>query len=232
MSLRLLPAFGMDNDDDDDGNFTKWMSSYWGHGAEVGPNRERKRSFRRSAKTHHDRRASLPTVSQLDAMKLNRLHAATTAPSPSHIRPREEKVEVRTHQRARRVSSADNTQSKSAIQENRITTIPEITESFEKRLCLHDKKTAALNDDKKSCLICHEDIRKNGGGVQKLQFMHHLHKEVVRRLQHPRPRSGSEAAVFQAGRLSDERRKSADGNISMEKELRTPQRQSSLRRHR
>lgn len=62
MSLRLLPAFVMDNDDDDDGNFTKWMSSYWGHGAEVGPNRERKRSFRRSAKTHHDRRASLPTV--------------------------------------------------------------------------------------------------------------------------------------------------------------------------
>lgn len=61
MSLRLLPAF-MDNDDDDDGNFTKWMSSYWGHGAEVGANRERKRSFRRSTKTHHDRRASLPTV--------------------------------------------------------------------------------------------------------------------------------------------------------------------------
>lgn len=62
MSLRLLPAFGVDNDDDDDGNFTKWMSSYWGHGAEVGQNRERKRSFRRSAKKHHDRRASLPTV--------------------------------------------------------------------------------------------------------------------------------------------------------------------------
>lgn len=85
--------------------------------------------------------------SQLDAMKLNRLHAATTAPSPSHIRPREEKVEVRTHQRARRVSSADNTHPKSAIQENRITTIPEMTESFERRLCLHDRKTLALVSD-------------------------------------------------------------------------------------
>lgn len=82
--------------------------------------------------------------SQLDAMKLNRLHAATTAPSPSHIRAREEKVELRTHQRARRVSSADNTHPKSAIQENRITTIPEITESFERRLCLHDRKTLSL----------------------------------------------------------------------------------------
>uniref|UniRef100_A0A3Q1E973 Uncharacterized protein n=1 Tax=Acanthochromis polyacanthus TaxID=80966 RepID=A0A3Q1E973_9TELE len=28
---------------DDDGNFTKWMSSYWGHGAESGHSRERKR---------------------------------------------------------------------------------------------------------------------------------------------------------------------------------------------
>uniref|UniRef100_A0A3P8V9Z8 Uncharacterized protein n=1 Tax=Cynoglossus semilaevis TaxID=244447 RepID=A0A3P8V9Z8_CYNSE len=36
MSLRLLPAFSTDNEDDDDGNFTKWMSSYWGHGAEGG----------------------------------------------------------------------------------------------------------------------------------------------------------------------------------------------------
>uniref|UniRef100_A0A3B4TB24 Uncharacterized protein n=1 Tax=Seriola dumerili TaxID=41447 RepID=A0A3B4TB24_SERDU len=46
---------------DDDGNFTKWMSSYWGHGAEGGHSRERKRSFRRPAKALADRRASLPT---------------------------------------------------------------------------------------------------------------------------------------------------------------------------
>ncbi|XP_041646432.1 leukemia NUP98 fusion partner 1 [Cheilinus undulatus] len=144
MSLRLLPAIIMDNDEDDDGNFTKWMSSYWGHGAETGHSRERKRSFRRPAKAHADRRASLPTVSQLDAMKLNRLHAATMAPAPSHIKPREEKGEVRTHQRARRASSDDNSRVKTAPQENRIGTIPELTESFEKRLFLHDKKTTSL----------------------------------------------------------------------------------------
>uniref|UniRef100_A0A3Q3QVQ5 Uncharacterized protein n=1 Tax=Monopterus albus TaxID=43700 RepID=A0A3Q3QVQ5_MONAL len=47
---------------DDDGNFTKWMSSYWGHGADPGNSRDRKRSFRRPTKAHVDRRASLPTV--------------------------------------------------------------------------------------------------------------------------------------------------------------------------
>lgn len=77
-------------------------------------------------------------------MKLNRLHAATMAPSPSHVRTREEKgADVRAHQRARRSNSDDNGRSKSALAENRITTIPEITESFERRLCLRNKKAAS-----------------------------------------------------------------------------------------
>uniref|UniRef100_A0A669B6P6 Uncharacterized protein n=1 Tax=Oreochromis niloticus TaxID=8128 RepID=A0A669B6P6_ORENI len=47
---------------DDDSNFTKWMSSYWGHGPDAVHSRERKRSFRRPSKTQVDRRASLPTA--------------------------------------------------------------------------------------------------------------------------------------------------------------------------
>ncbi|XP_044216534.1 leukemia NUP98 fusion partner 1 isoform X1 [Thunnus albacares] len=232
MSLRLLPAIIMDNDEDDDGNFTKWMSSYWGHGAESGHSRDRKRSFRRPAKTQVDRRGSLPTVSQLDAMKLNRLHAATMAPTPSHLKTREEKGEVRPHQRARRASSDDNSRPKSAIPENRITTIPELTESFEKRLYLRDKRAASLNDDDKLCLICHEDMRKNGGTVQELHCTHRFHKEAARRLGQCRPRSSSEAADGQVPRFSGERRRSVDGPISVEKEQHTPRRQLSLRRHR
>uniref|UniRef100_A0A673MWV9 Leukemia NUP98 fusion partner 1 n=1 Tax=Sinocyclocheilus rhinocerous TaxID=307959 RepID=A0A673MWV9_9TELE len=50
----------MDNDEDDDGNFTKWMSSYWGHGEEHA--KERKRSFRRPLRNKADRRASLPCM--------------------------------------------------------------------------------------------------------------------------------------------------------------------------
>ncbi|XP_045906281.1 leukemia NUP98 fusion partner 1 [Micropterus dolomieu] len=179
MSLRLLPAFITDNDEDDDGNFTKWMSSYWGHGAEAGHSRDRKRSFRRPSKTQVDRRASLPTVSQLDAMKLNRLHAATMAAAGSHIKNREDKGEVRPHQRARRASSDDNSRPKSAIPENRISTIPELTESFGRRLCLRDKKTT--NDDDRLCLICHEDMQKSGGGVQELHCTHRFHKECMDR---------------------------------------------------
>ncbi len=56
--------------------------------------------------------------------------------------------------------------------------------------------------------------------------------KAARRLEHCRPRSGSEAAACQVRRLSDERRKSTDGEISTEKEQHTPRRQLSLRRHR
>ncbi|XP_020487018.1 leukemia NUP98 fusion partner 1 isoform X1 [Labrus bergylta] len=231
MSLRLLPAIIMDNDEDDDGNFTKWMSSYWGHSSETGHSRERKRSFRRPAKTQGDRRASLPTVSQLDAMKLNRLHAAAMAPSPSHIKSRE-KGEVRPHQRARRSSSDDNSRGNSALQEIRFGTIPELTESFEKRLFLRDKRTTSLNDEDKLCLICHEDIRKSGGGIQELHCTHSFHKEGAHRLEQSRPCSSSEAAACQGRRPSGERRRSEDGPITMEKAPNTPRRQLSLRRHR
>lgn len=34
------------------------------------------------------------------------------------------------------------------------------------------------NGDNKLCLICHEDIWRNGGGVQELRCMQRFHKEV------------------------------------------------------
>lgn len=172
------------------------------------------------------------------------------------------------------------------------------------------------NDEDKLCLICHEDMRRSGGGVQELHCSHRFHKEVkhltlhvsstlclhrpdfpiarqslhvqpnpsmshlrpavhagcsflnmhdvkrdennppapetlsvegqltdrdvsvwwllkaARRSEESRPRSGSEAATCQVRRPSDERRKSADGPIYMQKEQQTPRRQLSLRRHR
>lgn len=58
-------------------------------------------------------------------------------------------------------------------------------------------------------------------------------QKVARKLEQCRPRSGSEAATgLMVRRPSDERRKSMDGPISVEKEEHTPRRQLSLRRHR
>ncbi|KAL7832718.1 hypothetical protein SRHO_G00297360 [Serrasalmus rhombeus] len=193
----------MDNDEDDDGNFTKWMSSYWGHGAGEEPAKERKRSFRRPARSTADRRASLPCMvgsqrhqgeeSQLEAMKLKQFQAATMPPAPIHIKTREEK-EVRPHPHARRVSSDESSWTKGGP-EGRICTIPELAESFERRLRLRNQKIMSLSDADSVCLICHELCTRGGGGggggAHELHCSHRFHKEGRRSEPGGRPRSGS-----------------------------------------
>ena len=64
-------------------------------------------------------------------MRLSRLHAGAVA---------EGRDGARSHPRARRASSDDNSRAgHPVIPESRITTIPELTESFEKRLSLGKK---------------------------------------------------------------------------------------------
>ncbi|CAB1314430.1 unnamed protein product [Coregonus sp. 'balchen'] len=93
------------------------------------------------------------------------------APTPVHMKSLEKKgSEVRNHPRARRVSSDENNRVKSAIPETRITTIPELAESFNRRMRLHNKKRDVDS---------HEDMcNGGGGGVQELQCSHRFHKEV------------------------------------------------------
>ncbi|XP_016337354.1 leukemia NUP98 fusion partner 1-like isoform X2 [Sinocyclocheilus anshuiensis] len=164
----------MDNDEDDDGNFTKWMSSYWGHGVGEEHAKDRKRSFRRSSRNKADRRASLPCMSQLEAMQANHFHANTMAPGPVHLKGREEK-EVHSHPRARRMSSDENSRTKVVGPECHISTIPELTECLEKRLRFNNQK----GDADSICLICHEELWNGRGGIQELHCGHHFHKECI-----------------------------------------------------
>lgn len=176
MALRLLPAIINDNDEDDDGNFTNWMSSYWGHGAQNKHPKERKHSFRRPPKSKADRRSSLPCMSQLDAMQMTRLQSASVG--PIH-KPREDK-ELRVHPRAQRTFSDENSRQKTSLPESRITTIPELAESFERRLRFHHKKVTSLSDADNLCLVCHGDMRKEGGeAVHELYCAHCFHKECM-----------------------------------------------------
>ncbi|XP_066519653.1 leukemia NUP98 fusion partner 1 [Hoplias malabaricus] len=211
----------MDNDEDDDGNFTKWMSSFWGHGASKEPSKERKRSFHRPARSYADRRASLPCMSQLEAMKLKSLNPTTMAPASVYLKNREEK-EVRPHPRARRVSSDESSRTKGGP-ENRICTIPELAESFEKRLRFRNQK---IIDADSVCLICHEELCNGGGigGTYELHCSHRYHKDQRRSDPGGRPRSGSSTGVC-------ERRKEVPFCVGQE-EYRIPRRQLSLRRQR
>ncbi|XP_062854231.1 leukemia NUP98 fusion partner 1 [Trichomycterus rosablanca] len=142
LSLRLLPALIADNDEDDDGNFTKWMSSYWGHGAGNDHAKDRRRSFRRSTCSTTDRRASLPCMSQLEAMQL-KLHSGNTASAPVHLKSHKEK-EVRTHPHARRVASDEYAQAKTGGTGYQRNTDPELSESFQRVLRLRNHRIMSL----------------------------------------------------------------------------------------
>ncbi|XP_030227730.1 leukemia NUP98 fusion partner 1 [Gadus morhua] len=232
MSLRLLPAFAMDNDDDDDGNFTNWMSSYWGHGSEGHAARENKRSFRKTSRSQTDRRASLPCVSQLDAVRLSRLHAGALGASASVHSSRpggENRDGARPPTRARRASSDEISRAHVVIPESRIPTIPtipELTESFDKRFSLGKKTQVSLNESDSVCLICAEELRSGRTGVLEVHCKHRFHREASR---HGRLRSSSSAAAeCDAWRSAKEECRRA----SKETDCLMPHRQFSLRRHR
>ncbi|XP_073726399.1 leukemia NUP98 fusion partner 1 [Misgurnus anguillicaudatus] len=208
----------MDNEEDDDGNFTKWMSSYWGHGVREDHAKARKRSFVRHSRIRADRRASLPCVSQLEAMQ-SQMHVNSL--THAHLMSREEK-EVRSHPRARRVSSDEN-RSKVAGSECHIPTIPELAESLEKRLRFHNKKVISTVDTNSLCLICHDELRNGRGGIQDLHCTH-FHKEAKWLEHDARPRSGSSAAACERG--------SEMPFCHGQEEYRLPRRQLSLRRQR
>ncbi|XP_051996494.1 uncharacterized protein LOC127653756, partial [Xyrauchen texanus] len=222
LSLRLLPAIFIDNEDDDDGNFTKWMSSYWGHGGGEEHAKKWKMSFRRPLRNKADRRASLPCMSQLEAMQLNQLHTNTMPHAPIPLKPREEK-EVHSHPRACHVSSDENSRAKVGP-ESHITTIPELSESLEERLHFHNKKVKPMDGADSICLICHKVLWKERGSVQELHCAHHFHKEAKWPEHDARPRSRSSAAAC-------EREKEVPFCPGQE-EYRLPRRQLSLNRQR
>lgn len=139
------------------------MSSYWGHGASEEQRKERRRSLRRPGRLHADRRASLPCQAQLDRMRLPRLH------DRPHPKSREE---VAGRPRARCASSDDSHHC-----EKRITPIPELSESFERKLQFRGRGVTSTNDVDNTCLIHQEDIRAGKSGMREPHGTQQLHKE-------------------------------------------------------
>ncbi|MGH0125181.1 UNVERIFIED_CONTAM: hypothetical protein FKN15_027574 [Acipenser sinensis] len=136
----------MEHEEDEDVNFAKWMSSFWGHSGPDEAKRDRRASWRRKPRVETERRASLPCPAQLSAMHLTRLQASSMGPSPVYLQrckePREEK-EFRGHMKVRRASSSGETRQKAPVPENRISTIHELSESFERRLRFRSRQAAS-----------------------------------------------------------------------------------------
>ncbi|KPP68669.1 leukemia NUP98 fusion partner 1-like, partial [Scleropages formosus] len=139
---------------------------------------------------------------QLDTLQLNYLHSATMAPTPVPLKLRDD-TESRANPRDRRVSSVEA--SKHPQTENHtIPTIPELSETFEKKLRFRSRNVMSLvgnmchsqihgfvrekpelrlliSDADNVCLICHNEMRNDGGAVRELHCSHRFHRECIER---------------------------------------------------
>ncbi|XP_036425887.1 E3 ubiquitin-protein ligase CIP8 [Colossoma macropomum] len=136
---------------------------------------DRKRSLDIPRLSHSltKRRASLPCPDQLSSMQLThlayltRLHAATMAPAPAHVRQHgrneEEDEERPVHER----------------RPPTIPTIPEGLEPLERKARFRSRNVMSLSDADSLCLICHDDLRKGGGSIRELHCSHSFHSECI-----------------------------------------------------
>ncbi|KAK7144335.1 hypothetical protein R3I94_010678 [Phoxinus phoxinus] len=129
------------------------------------------------------RRASLPCPAQLNAMHLSRLHSATVAPSPAHLSHLLQSGEARPCSRSSHVGNSEaGTQTKGSACERRphaIPTIPEVHEPLERKARFRSRNVMSLSDADSLCLICHDNLRKGGGGIRELHCSHSFHIECI-----------------------------------------------------
>ncbi|KAK1167716.1 leukemia NUP98 fusion partner 1 [Acipenser oxyrinchus oxyrinchus] len=170
----------MEHEEDEDVNFAKWMSSFWGHSGPDEAKRDRRASWRRKPRVETERRASLPCPAQLSAMHLTKLQVSSMGSSPVYLQsckePCEEK-EFRGHMKVRRASSSGETRRKASVPENRIGTIHELSESFKRKLRFHSRQAASQGENDDPCVICHDDLKTDT--VTELHCMHKFHKEYI-----------------------------------------------------
>ncbi|KAL2088194.1 hypothetical protein ACEWY4_017022 [Coilia grayii] len=132
-----------------------------------------------------NRRASLPCPATLHAMQLTRLHNATRAPSAaSHSSRRESEVWQLYRARHGGVNGGDvcPTAHSTPERERRlpaIPTIPEVTETPEKKTKFRSRNVMSMSDADSVCLICHDDLHKGGGGVRELHCTHSFHSDCI-----------------------------------------------------
>ncbi|XP_041936530.1 probable E3 ubiquitin-protein ligase RHG1A [Alosa alosa] len=174
-------------EEEDDSIFTTWRQGFDQEVVTEELDAERKSSLNvpRPRRSIANRRASLPCPATLNAMQLQHLHNATMAPNPASHSTRKE-GELRQHYRACHagINGGDVCPKANSTPERErrapaIPTIPEVTETPEKKTRFRGRNVMSLSDADSICLICHHDLHKGGGGVRELHCTHSFHSECI-----------------------------------------------------
>ncbi|KYO22339.1 leukemia NUP98 fusion partner 1 [Alligator mississippiensis] len=137
----------MEDEEDDDVSFAKWMSSYWGHSL-IDEHEKEGRGFRqRQSRVFSERRASLPA--KLSSIHMTRLRESTKAPSSSHLRGckevrEDQDMKCHCHVKECRMPSMEGPCPETREPHSRTNSIQELSESFKKQLHFKSKRSISL----------------------------------------------------------------------------------------
>ncbi|XP_056315495.1 E3 ubiquitin-protein ligase arkadia-A [Danio aesculapii] len=188
----------MEKEEEDDEIFTATQGEYEGREdeeeqeeeeedeqEEEEPEAERKSSWDIPipSRSLASRRASLPCPAQLKAMHLSRMHSAAVIPSPAFLSHCLQSSAARPCSRFSHVGKNEETaHTKSSLyvrQPHTISTIPEVHEPLERKARFRSRNVMSMSDADSLCLICHGDLRKEGGVIRELHCSHSFHSECI-----------------------------------------------------
>ncbi|XP_043848395.1 leukemia NUP98 fusion partner 1 isoform X2 [Dromiciops gliroides] len=139
----------MENEEDDDVSFAKWMSSFWGHSWIDENERELRNHRERRSQEIRNRRTSLPCPTQFAALSTSSLYGPSSA-VPVSDPPRRHSHEDHRFQGHRHMRAGEMCSQSSSLQgqmkpKGRSHSIQEFSEHFEQQLCIRTKRSVSLS---------------------------------------------------------------------------------------
>ncbi|XP_036603432.1 leukemia NUP98 fusion partner 1 [Trichosurus vulpecula] len=141
----------MENEDDDDVSFAKWMSSFWGHSWIDENERELRNHRERRAQDIRNRRTSLPCPTQFAALPMSTVHGPSmVVPVSGHPRRHsheDQEFGGHRHMRAGKMCSQSSSVQGQMKPKGRSHSIQEFSEHFEQQLCIRTKRSVSLEPE-------------------------------------------------------------------------------------
>ncbi|XP_044525136.1 leukemia NUP98 fusion partner 1 [Gracilinanus agilis] len=140
----------MENEDDDDVSFAKWMSSFWGHSWIDENERDLRNHREHRSQDIRARRTSLPCPTQFAALPMTSIHGSSrVVPVSGHPRRHsQEDYGFRGHHHMRaKICSPSGSLQGQMEPKGRSHSIQEFSEHFEQQLCFRTKRSVSLEPE-------------------------------------------------------------------------------------
>eukprot|EP00062_Callorhinchus_milii_P010928 gi/632956677/ref/XP_007894076.1/ PREDICTED: leukemia NUP98 fusion partner 1 [Callorhinchus milii] len=132
----------MEQEEDEDIAFAKWMSSFWGHNLVDEGGKDVRARQRRQSKAPAERRASCPA--QLSAVRMSQMHSTTKVPTPVSLKGFKEIRRDKEDRGHHLMKAKTNEPTLNSQEENKRSSVQTFTSTFQKHLKFRSRNTLSL----------------------------------------------------------------------------------------